>query len=97
EQARAWDRVLCLNGCQIAFGPPRPTLTLDVLAATYGGAIVTLPGEGGTATPRTRTTTARTTRRTPTTTDARDGPAHAGGALVGGDHAARAAGGRRAR
>ena len=42
EQARRWDRVLCLNGSQIAFGPPAPTLTRDVLAATYGGAIVTL-------------------------------------------------------
>ncbi len=50
EQARAWDRVLCLNGRQVAFGPPQPTLTLDVLAATYGGAIVTLPGDGGGAT-----------------------------------------------
>jgi ABC-type Mn2+/Zn2+ transport system ATPase subunit len=49
EQARGWDRVLCLNGSQIAFGVPAPTLTHDVLAATYGGAIVTLPGEDGTA------------------------------------------------
>jgi ABC-type Mn2+/Zn2+ transport system ATPase subunit len=49
EQARGWDRVLCLNGNQIAFGLPAPTLTHDVLAATYGGAIVTLPGEDGTA------------------------------------------------
>jgi len=49
EQARRWDRVLCLNRSQIAFGIPEPTLTHDVLAATYGGAIVTLPGEGGTA------------------------------------------------
>ena len=45
EQARRWDRVLCVNERQIAFGPPAPTLTHDVLAATYGGAIVTLPGE----------------------------------------------------
>lgn len=45
EQARRWDRVLCVNGRQIAFGTPAPTLTHDVLAATYGGAIVTLPGE----------------------------------------------------
>jgi len=45
EQARRWDRVLCLNRRQIAFGVPEPTLTLDVLAATYGGAIVTLPGQ----------------------------------------------------
>jgi multiple sugar transport system ATP-binding protein len=45
EQARRWDRVLCLNRRQIAFGVPAPTLTHDVLTATYGGAIVTLPGE----------------------------------------------------
>ena len=45
EQARRWDRVLCLNRSQIAFGVPEPTLSHDVLAATYGGAIVTLPGE----------------------------------------------------
>jgi ABC-type Mn2+/Zn2+ transport system ATPase subunit len=45
EQARRWDRVLCVNGRQIAFGEPAPTLTRDVLAQTYGGAIVTLPGE----------------------------------------------------
>jgi ABC-type Mn2+/Zn2+ transport system ATPase subunit len=45
EQARRWDRVLCLNRRQVAFGVPAPTLTHDVLAATYGGAIVTLPGE----------------------------------------------------
>jgi len=49
EQARGWDRVLCLNRRQIAFGVPAPTLTHDVLAATYGGAIVTLPGEDATA------------------------------------------------
>jgi ABC-type Mn2+/Zn2+ transport system ATPase subunit len=49
EQARRWDRVLCLNRRQIAFGVPAETLGLDVLAATYGGAIVTLPGEDPTA------------------------------------------------
>jgi manganese/zinc/iron transport system ATP- binding protein len=43
EQARRWDRVLCVNGRQIAFGAPAATLTHDVLAATYGGAIVRLP------------------------------------------------------
>lgn len=49
DQARAWDKVLCLNRRQVAFGAPQPTLTLDVLAATYGGSIVTLPGgeDGG--------------------------------------------------
>ena len=45
EQARRWDRVLCVNGRQVAFGVPAQTLTHDALAATYGGAIVTLPGE----------------------------------------------------
>ena len=45
EQARRWDRVLCLNRRQIAFGVPAQTLDHEVLAATYGGAIVTLPGE----------------------------------------------------
>jgi ABC-type Mn2+/Zn2+ transport system ATPase subunit len=44
EQARAWDRVLCLNRRAIAFGRPDDVLTLDVLEQTYGGAIVTLPG-----------------------------------------------------
>jgi ABC-type Mn2+/Zn2+ transport system ATPase subunit len=46
EQARAWDLVLCLNRHQVAFGPPEQTLTRPVLAATYGGAVVTLPGSG---------------------------------------------------
>jgi ABC-type Mn2+/Zn2+ transport system ATPase subunit len=46
EQARAWDLVLCLNRRQIAFGPPARTLTRPVLEATYGGAIVALPGNG---------------------------------------------------
>lgn len=45
EQARACDRVLCLNGKQVALGPPASTLTKDVLEATYGEAIVALGGE----------------------------------------------------
>jgi ABC-type Mn2+/Zn2+ transport system ATPase subunit len=44
-QARRFDRVLCLNRRQIAFGPPEETLTRPVLEQTYGGEIVTLPGE----------------------------------------------------
>jgi ABC-type Mn2+/Zn2+ transport system ATPase subunit len=44
DQARAWDTVLCLNRRQVAFGPPGATLDRDVLEATYGGAIVELPG-----------------------------------------------------
>ncbi len=45
EQARAWDRVLCLNGRQVAFGSPGETLTRRVLEATYGTDIVDLDCE----------------------------------------------------
>jgi ABC-type Mn2+/Zn2+ transport system ATPase subunit len=45
DQARGFDRVLCLNGRQIAFGAP-DVLTRSVLEETYGGAIVSVP-EGG--------------------------------------------------
>jgi len=45
-QARSWDRVLCLNRVQIAFGDPRSVLTTDVLQATYGGDLVQLPDGG---------------------------------------------------
>jgi ABC-type Mn2+/Zn2+ transport system ATPase subunit len=44
EQARRWDRVVCLNGHQIAFGAPAATLTTDVLRRTYGDELVILPG-----------------------------------------------------
>jgi ABC-type Mn2+/Zn2+ transport system ATPase subunit len=44
EQARRWDRVLCLRGEQIAYGPPASTLTTEVLEATYGAEIVVLEG-----------------------------------------------------
>lgn len=47
DQVLTWDRVLCINRRQIAFGPPAATLTRAVVEATYGGAIVTLPGDGG--------------------------------------------------
>jgi ABC-type Mn2+/Zn2+ transport system ATPase subunit len=43
DQARGWDRVLCLNGRQVAFGAPEATLHRDVLEATYAGEIVELP------------------------------------------------------
>jgi ABC-type Mn2+/Zn2+ transport system ATPase subunit len=46
EQARAWDRVLCLNRRQVAFGTPEAALTRESLAATYGGAVVTIPSTG---------------------------------------------------
>jgi len=44
-QARASDRVLCVNRVQIAFGPPDLALTTEVIERTYGGEIVAL-GEG---------------------------------------------------
>jgi ABC-type Mn2+/Zn2+ transport system ATPase subunit len=44
EQAGRWDRVLCLNRRQIAYGVPAEVLTRETLEATYGGAIVELPG-----------------------------------------------------
>ena len=47
EQARRSDLVLCLNRRQVAFGPPGVVLDRRVLEATYGGAIVALPGNGG--------------------------------------------------
>jgi ABC-type Mn2+/Zn2+ transport system ATPase subunit len=47
DQARGFDRVLCLNGRQIAFGRP-DVLSLAVLEATYGGSIVSVDdGSGG--------------------------------------------------
>jgi ABC-type Mn2+/Zn2+ transport system ATPase subunit len=45
DQARAWDRVLCLNRRAVAFGPPERTLTRRAIEETYGAAIVTLPGD----------------------------------------------------
>ncbi|HEX2084533.1 MAG TPA: metal ABC transporter ATP-binding protein [Solirubrobacteraceae bacterium] len=42
EQSRRWDRVLCLNGRQIAFGDPEQTLTAPTLEATYGPELVVL-------------------------------------------------------
>jgi ABC-type Mn2+/Zn2+ transport system ATPase subunit len=46
EQAQRWNSVLCLNRSQIAVGPPDRVLDVGVLEATYGGAIVELPGSG---------------------------------------------------
>jgi ABC-type Mn2+/Zn2+ transport system ATPase subunit len=46
EQARRWDRVLCLNHRQVAFGPPDEVLTMPVLEATHGGMIVELRENG---------------------------------------------------
>jgi ABC-type Mn2+/Zn2+ transport system ATPase subunit len=47
EQARRADRVLCINRRQIAFGSPADVLDREVLEATYGGAIVRIPGNAG--------------------------------------------------
>ena len=47
DQARGWDTVLCLNRRQVAFGAPAEVLGLETLEATYGGAIVDLPGDAG--------------------------------------------------
>jgi ABC-type Mn2+/Zn2+ transport system ATPase subunit len=44
EQARRWHRVVCLNGRQVAFGPPAETLTTEVLRQTYGAELVILAG-----------------------------------------------------
>jgi len=49
EHARRSNRVLCLNGRQVAFGVPEEVLTREVLEATYGAAIVALPGDGAPA------------------------------------------------
>ncbi len=44
-EARRFDSVLCLNGRQVAFGAPLPTLTLDVLERTYGADLMMLDGD----------------------------------------------------
>lgn len=49
EQARRWDSVLCLNERQVACGPPERVLDLATIEATYGAAVVELPGGGGKA------------------------------------------------
>jgi ABC-type Mn2+/Zn2+ transport system ATPase subunit len=40
DQARGWERVLCVNRRQIAFGPPADVLTRETLEATYGTELV---------------------------------------------------------
>ena len=45
EQARAWDRVLCLNRRVVAFGAPARVLSAHVLAETYGAEIVRIDEE----------------------------------------------------
>jgi ABC-type Mn2+/Zn2+ transport system ATPase subunit len=48
EGARRFDRVLCLNRRQIAYGPPDECLRRSVLEQTYGSEIVVLEDEGST-------------------------------------------------
>ena len=45
-QARRWERVLCLNRTQIAFGRPDVVLDRETLERTYGDEIIDLPGGG---------------------------------------------------
>jgi ABC-type Mn2+/Zn2+ transport system ATPase subunit len=49
DQARRSDSVLCLNRRQIAAGEPAAVLDRATLEATYGGAIVEIPGTAGKA------------------------------------------------
>jgi ABC-type Mn2+/Zn2+ transport system ATPase subunit len=44
--ARTFDLVLCLNGRQVAFGPPAAVLTRETLEATYGRELIVL-SDGG--------------------------------------------------
>lgn len=46
ESARRFDRVLCLNGRQVAYGAPDECLRRLVLEQTYGSEIVVLEDEG---------------------------------------------------
>jgi manganese/iron transport system ATP-binding protein/manganese/zinc/iron transport system ATP- binding protein len=46
EQARTWDRVLCVHGCQIAFGSPDEVLGPATLQQTYGDELVLLDDGG---------------------------------------------------
>jgi ABC-type Mn2+/Zn2+ transport system ATPase subunit len=47
DSARSFDRVLCLNRRQVAFGEPAATLTRDVLERTYGSEIVVIEDGDG--------------------------------------------------
>ena len=42
EQARRWDRVLCLNGRQVAFGAPDDVLAPGTLRETYAAELIVL-------------------------------------------------------
>jgi ABC-type Mn2+/Zn2+ transport system ATPase subunit len=47
DSARTFDRVLCLNRRQIAFGKPSATLTREILERTYGSEIVVIEDGDG--------------------------------------------------
>jgi ABC-type Mn2+/Zn2+ transport system ATPase subunit len=47
ESTQKFDLVLCLNGHQVAFGPPPQVLDRRVLEETYGSELVILDTEGG--------------------------------------------------
>jgi ABC-type Mn2+/Zn2+ transport system ATPase subunit len=47
ESARGFDLVLCLNGSQVAFGPPADVLVRSTIEATYGRELIVLDEEGG--------------------------------------------------
>ena len=46
DSARGFDRVLCLNRRQVAFGTPADVLTREILEATHGSEIVVIEEEG---------------------------------------------------
>lgn len=46
ESSRRYDRVLFLNGRQVAYGPPESTLNREVLEHTYGSEIVMIDAGG---------------------------------------------------
>jgi ABC-type Mn2+/Zn2+ transport system ATPase subunit len=46
ERARYYDLVLCLNGRQVAFGPPAETLDRATIEATYGRELIVLDERG---------------------------------------------------
>jgi ABC-type Mn2+/Zn2+ transport system ATPase subunit len=46
ERAGAYDLVLCLNGRQVAFGPPGQTLDRATIEATYGRELIVLDETG---------------------------------------------------
>ena len=47
QQAQGWDRVLCVNGRQVAYGTPDEVLRVETLEATYGRDLLRL-GDGRT-------------------------------------------------